>query len=200
MTSELPGAHGAAIVPRGRSPTAVVLAAEGRALTDMQAAFVVAFTTAPGAIGNATASAKRAGYAETSARDLGRRLVALPHVQDAIRAANQQQISGALATKSIALLARVLEDEGVSMKVRVDAARTILDRAGYAASPSGAKNLSDKAMAEMTADELREVMRQARDEMDKAKIIDQPPTLVWPVLGEAVTVDSRTDASERIAK
>jgi hypothetical protein len=100
-------------------------------------------------------------------------------VQAAIREANQQLISGQMATKAIALLGRVLEDESVPMKVRVDAARTILDRAGFSAMPPAVpKRPSDKQLSEMTADELREVMRQAKAEMDlAAKTIDQPPPI-----------------------
>jgi len=161
----------------------------GRALTDLQAAFVVAFTSDPTGIGNPTAAAKLAGYAQASARDLGRRLVALPHVQDAIREANQRQISGALAAKSVALLGRVIDDESVSMKVRVDAARTILDRAGFCALPAGPKRFDDKSLAEMTSDELRETMRRARAEMDKASIIDCPTVVV----DQAVTVNATTE-------
>lgn len=159
---------------------------ESRRLTDMQAAFVVAFTTVPNAIGNAAASARLAGYSENSAKELGRRLVDLPHVQAAIREANQQQISGQMATKAIALLGRVIEDESVPMKTRVDAARTILDRAGYSALPPAApKRLTDKTMSEMTADELRETMRLARAEMDKAAqgaiVIEQTACVAEPL-------------------
>jgi len=191
MPGEAYGPPSATAAPPGRAVAAV--AGEGRALTDMQASFVVAYTTANGAIGDATAAAKLAGYKETSAGDLGRRLVGLPHVQAAIREANQQQISGKIATKAIALLDRVIDDESASLKVRVDAARTILDRAGFCALPAGPKRLSEKALAEMTADELRQVMAEARKEMDKARTID-PPAIV---VDQAVTVNATTEP-ERI--
>lgn len=193
-----------AIAARDRSVPAV--AGEGRALTEMQAAFVVAFTADPAGIGNPTAAAKLAGYAETAAKDLGRRLVALPHVQDAIRAANQQQISGQMATKAIALLGRVIEDETVSMKVRVDAARSILDRAGYSALPGIAKRPNDKQLAEMTAEELRETMRRARAEMDGApRVLDGaavpiPDAPARPIIDTAATVKPTTDAPEGTRK
>jgi len=171
---------------------------EGRRLTDMQAAFVVAFTTDPAAIGNAAAAARLAGYSENSAKDLGRRLVDLPHVQGAIREANQRLISSTLATKAVSLLQKVIDDEEAPLKCRVDAAKTVLDRAGYAALPPTAPNrLSAKHLTEMTADELRDVMLQMKAEMDKAKIIDQPSVAdAAPIVAEAVTIDSTCDESE----
>src|SRR5438309_741957 len=78
-------------------------AREGRALTEQQQRFVTAFTIDPGAIGNASEAARRAGYSEHSAREIGRQLLDKPHVQVAIREANQRQISGQMATKAIAL-------------------------------------------------------------------------------------------------
>ncbi len=56
-----------------------------------------------------------------------------------------------MATKAIALLGRVLDDEAVPMKTRVDAARTILDRTGFCAMQTPPKKLHDKSMSEMTA-------------------------------------------------
>jgi hypothetical protein len=174
------------------------VAGGGRSLTDMQNAFVVAFTSDSTARGNATVAARLAGYAETSARDLGRRLVGLPHIQDAIRASNLQQISGALASKAVGLLEKVLDDEEAPLKLRVEAAKTILDRAGYAASPTAPKSLSDKSLAVMTASELRETMRLAKIEMDRARVINQPPAVAEPQAAfvEAVAVDATSDDTE----
>ncbi len=185
-----------AIDPRGHSATTVALAGEGRALTEQMSRFVTAFTNDPGAIGNASEAARRAGYSEHSAREIGRQLLDKPHVQIAIREANQQLISGTLATKAISLLEKVIDDASASLKVRVDAARTILDRAGFCALPAGPKRLSDKALAEMTADELHQVMVEARREMDKARIIDGPAVVV----DQTVTVTPTTDEPEGTRK
>ena len=192
MSGEPCGHPSVAVARPGRTVPAV--AGEGRALTDMQAAFVAHFTTTPGGIGNAAGAARLAGYAENSAKELGHRLVNLPHVQAAIREANQQQISGQIATKAIALLDRVIDDESVPIKTRVDAAKTILDRAGFCALPTAPKNLRDKELAEMTADELRETMRQARAEMDKGATIIDPPAVV---VGEGATLHPTTDGSRK---
>jgi Terminase small subunit len=154
-------------------------ASEGRRLTEAQQRFVIAYTTAEGAIGVAAEAARRAGYSVHTAGEIGGQLLRKQHVIDAIREANKEQISGKMATKAIALLGRVIDDESVPMKTRVDAARTILDRAGFCALQAPPKKLHDKSMSEMTADELRETMRLARAEMDKsatgAKVIDQAP-------------------------
>ena len=42
-------------------------------LTDMQALFVLHFTSTHGAIGNASEAARRAGYSEKTAAEQGRR-------------------------------------------------------------------------------------------------------------------------------
>ncbi len=102
-------------------------------LNDQQQAFVTAFTSDPGAIGNASEAARRAGYSEKSARDIGRQLLAKPHVRAAVEEANRDQISGALASKAVAVLEGIIDDETAAPKLRLDAAKTILDRAGYIA-------------------------------------------------------------------
>src|SRR6476646_5829121 len=99
-------------------------------LSDQQREFVTAFTSVPGAIGNASEAARRARYSVHSAREIGRQLLDKPHVQEAIREANQRLISGQIATKAVALLERVIDDESAPIKVRVEAAKTILDRGG----------------------------------------------------------------------
>lgn len=102
-------------------------------LTPQQTDFVLHYTSTPAAIGNAAAAARLAGYSEPYARELGRQLLDKPHVRAAVDEANRQAVSGRLATKAVALLERVIEDESAPVKVRVDAAKAVLDRAGWAA-------------------------------------------------------------------
>ena len=201
--------HGARSAPRVMQPLALPrslpdAARNGRGLTEPQQRFVIAFTTNPAAVGNASAAARLAGYSEHSAREIGRQLLDKPHIQDAIRESNERLISSTMATKAIALLGRVIEDESVPMKTRVDAARTILDRAGFSALPPIAPNrLSDKMLSEMTAAELRETMRQAKAEMDKAAkgvtVIDQAPGVAesQTISGEAEIVDSTIEGTRQ---
>ena len=104
-----------------------------RELNEQQAAFVAAFTSETGAIGNASEAARRAGYSPANARELGRQLLHKPHVRAAIDDANRAQISGALASKAVEVLLGILDDKTAAPKLRLDAAKTVLDRAGYIA-------------------------------------------------------------------
>lgn len=127
-------------------------------VTDQQGAFVNHFTSTPGAIGNASAAARLAGYSEKHSAEMGRQLLGKAHVRKAIDDANRQSISGTIATKAVALLERVIDDESAPLKVRVEAAKTILDRAGIVP-PSvterdRAGNEHKKPLSEMTIDEL----------------------------------------------
>ena len=125
-------------------------------LTEMQQLFVLHFTTAPGAIGNASEAARRAGYSDKTAAEQGRQLLDKPHVQTAIVGATRRQISATMATKAAALLEHFIEDEKVSARVRLEAAKTILDRAGYIApkAPLEEENLDEKPLHEMSIYQL----------------------------------------------
>lgn len=108
-----------------------------RDLTPQQADFVAHYTSTPGAIGNAAEAARRAGYSEASAREIGRQLLDKPHVRAAVDEANRRAVSGRLTTKAVALLERVIEDDNAPDRVRVDAAKAVLDRAGWTAGRTG---------------------------------------------------------------
>src|SRR5262245_50512831 len=130
-----------------------------RQLTSLQEEFVVAFTATNDAIGNAAEAARLAGYDPKYAREVGRQLLGKAHVQQAIREANQRQICGALATKAVALLERVIDDNSVPMKVRVEAAKTVLDRGGYGALPGGKPLDDDRHDSELSYAELEAKIR-----------------------------------------
>ena len=104
-----------------------------RDLTDQQEAFVAAFTSAPGAIGNGSEAARRAGYSKKSARDIARQLLLKPHIQVAIDQANRAQIGGSLASKAVEVLENIINDPEAPPKLKLDASKTILDRAGHIA-------------------------------------------------------------------
>lgn len=127
-------------------------------VTDQQQAFVNHFTNTPGAIGNASAAAKLAGYSPNCLGEIGRQLLEKPHVRKAIDAANRRLISGTLATKAVHLLERVIDDEAAPLKVRVEAAKTVLDRAGIVplsvTERERAGNQDKKPLSEMTIEEL----------------------------------------------
>lgn len=136
------------------------LSLQEKNLTDRQQIFVQ--HAAQGL--SAADAAKLAGY--TDPVSSGWRTLALPHVQEAIRAEREillVEIAG-LAVKAL----RELVGPNNPPAVRLRAAERSLDMAGHVAKPA-AKALADKTMGEMTAAELREVMRQSRAEMEKAK-------------------------------
>lgn len=126
-------------------------------LTEKQIAFVHHITTTRGAIGNASEAARLAGYSHSHAKEIGYRLLHKPHVRDAIFEANQAEIGGELAAKAVQVLQDILNDEDAPMKLRLDAARTVLDRAGVIApkaeEPQGR---SDRAMSELSVPELQQ--------------------------------------------
>jgi hypothetical protein len=147
-------------------------------LTDQQFEFVTKFTSVPAAIGNASEAARQAGYSARSAAEIGRQLLEKPHVQTAIREANQRLISGQIATKAVALLERVIDDALAPIKVRVEAAKTILDRGGFGAAPAGLNDEDGKHPSEMTEAQLYARIERFRKIIDAEKgsaLIDVTP-------------------------
>jgi phage terminase small subunit len=131
-------------------------------LTEQQAAFVHHYASDPECVGNGAASARAAGYGEKPARDMARQLLDKPHVRAAIDASLRAQISGRMAVKASRLLERVIDDEDAPLKVRVEAAKTILDRGGFVA-PSAFEKAAEAAKREgkeVTALTLAEVRMQ----------------------------------------
>lgn len=161
-------------------------------LTDQQRQFVVHYTSDPEAIGNGAEAARRAGYSTNSAREIARQLLDKPHIRAAIEKANRDAISGRLSTKAVALLERVMDDESAPAKVRVDAAKTVLDRAGILP-PSVAEQLrrarvDGKEVHEMTLEEIQGYI--ARLEGEMTEVETKAGRLLGPVIeGEATDTD-----------
>ena len=142
-----------------------------RDLTEQQSEFVIAFTSTPGAIGNASEAARRARYSEKSARDIGQQLLAKPHVRAAIEEANRAQISGSLASKAVDVLRSIIEDEAAPLKIRLDAAKTVLDRSGHIApkarEPSDPGNVK-LGLGDLSAQKLQGYIAYLREMKEKA--------------------------------
>ncbi len=145
-------------------------------------AYVLAYTSGAGAVGNAAAAARAAGYSKKTAGEIGRQLLTIPHIRDAIDQANREQLAGRIATKAVALLERAIDDESVPMRDRVAAAKTVLDRAGFLP-PSLAERarevLSVKPLNEMTRDELAAFIaaeRHAIAELEQA--VERGPRMI----------------------
>jgi hypothetical protein len=80
----------------------------------------------------------------------------------AIHEANRRQISGPAATKASALLEEIVGNTELPMRLRLDAAKTILDRAGYVPpKASEPEEPAEKDMASMTIEELEAFIRRA---------------------------------------
>jgi len=170
---------------------------ELRELTDMQQAFVLAITSDPRCIGKPEEAAIAAGFSEKTARVQAQQLLTKPHVAAAITKANQEQISGPLASKAVALLGRLIDDEQAPKSVRLEAAKTILDRAGHvsARTPVALADMSPKDIKDMSPDQLAGVLSQAsaaRAELER-KLRDITPSTTAPQIeGRAIAVDDES--------
>lgn len=136
-------------------------------LLTQQQAFAEAYVLGNG---NATQAAIQAGYSPVSARQTASRLLHTPHVQNAIQREQAVTLQGRLASKALAVLEKVLDDENAPPGVRVDAAKTVLDRAGMVAF-RGKPDLDvyEKPPSEMTLAELDALI----GALDKAAIMLQ---------------------------
>jgi phage terminase small subunit len=138
-----------------------------RQLTERQAAFISIFTTEPGAIGDPTESARRAGYSHTRARDIARQVMALPHVKEAIYQANKNKISGSMLTKAVEVVHAILNDPKASDKLKLEASKTVMDRAGLVAmrTPEDGSQYRNKRPEDMSIDELQDFIRRGDEAM-----------------------------------
>lgn len=144
---------------------------------DQQLAFAEAYVLGSG---NATQAAIQAGYSAVSARQTASRLLRTPHVQEAIRRAQAHVLRNRLASKALGVLEKVLDDDDAPAGVRVDAAKTVLDRAGLSAArvpdsvPDDNKGAAEMSLAELdaVASRLALAMRMARGE-----VIDVEPSV-----------------------
>jgi hypothetical protein len=173
---------------------------ELRELNEMQQAFVVAYTTDPACLGKIREAALAAGYSEHTAYEQGRRLVTLPHVKAAITKAIQDQISGPLATKALAVISSIMLDPEAPKGVRLDAAKSILDRAGHVSprTPVALPEPGSKELKNMSPDQLAGVISQAsaaRVELE-AQLRDITPSATAPQIeGRAVAIDGESSDS-----
>jgi phage terminase small subunit len=148
-------------------------------LTDKQRAFAAAYAFDDEAAGNGKASAIKAGYAEKYAAQEAYRMLRNEGVRGEINRLGREML-GDLASASIRLLGRVVKDESESTRLRIDAAKAILDRAGYIA-PKAAepdRPVNSKPMAQWTAAELEEFLERTRAKIAHAEqrtLIDVTP-------------------------
>ena len=121
--------------------------APGIELTPKQRAFVAAI------VENGGQSRKAAISAGYSAPTTSSTLLALPHVQAAIRLERERRISGEMANVAIATLREVMTDKAASPAARVQAARTVLELSGDLGK-ARKDGEAERPLSEMSAEEL----------------------------------------------
>jgi phage terminase small subunit len=115
--------------------------------------------------GNGAEAARRAGFAPDTAAQAAYRLSRLPHVQSAIRNEQERILKGQLATKALGVLEKIMDDDSAPPGARVDAAKTVLDRAGLPALRQVEVQVGDKPLSEMSAKELEDFLTAAREKV-----------------------------------
>jgi hypothetical protein len=111
------------------------------------------------------AAMSAAGYSETSR--LSR--IFTPAMQAHLRQLMVEKLA-AMAPAALVVLNDLMDDEDASPKIRLDAAKTILDRAGFVPpKASDAPTVGEKALHEMSRDDLAERVHQLQSEIAVAR-------------------------------
>ena len=139
-----------------------------RLLNAQQEAFVLHYTTTDGVAGNAAAAARLAGYSEKYAADLGRQLLAKPHVQAAIDAALREAIGTRLTVKAVAVIEGIIESKDASLKLRGDMAARVIEFSGLIERTKAQKAIETglyigKPLTEYTRAELDDLVRKGAE-------------------------------------
>jgi hypothetical protein len=139
--------------------------------------------------GNGTQSAIKAGYATDCARQTASRLLRHEGVRAEIDKLTRQAL-GDHAAAAVGLLGRVVRDEKAPLKIRVDACKTILDRAGFIAPKAAdAPELPSKPTERLSLAELDVMMVELRAEIAakaaalEAELIDVTPVMIEEAAG-----------------
>jgi hypothetical protein len=145
-----------------------------------QQKFAELYVLDPETAGHGTKSAALAGYSAECAAETASRLLRHSGVRAEIERLNRE-IMGDFATVSIRYLGRLVMDGAANPKLRLEAAKTILDRGGYiapkAAEPAQApqKDINSLSLAEL--DVLLEASK-AKIEALERDMIDVTPEAI----------------------
>lgn len=104
-------------------------------------------------------AARRAGYSPVSARQTASQLLSNQAIQQEIRTLQFKLLGGQLASKALRTLEKIIDDDTAPYGARVDACKTILDRAGVVTTKSDLNDLRPKSVDEMTRIELEQFIR-----------------------------------------
>lgn len=149
-----------------------------RELTEQQQAFVLHFTSTPGAAGNAAESARRAGYSQKNAAELGRQLLGKAHVQAAIDALLRDAIGTRLTVLAVNVIESIITDVNANLKLKGDMAAKVIEFSGLVERTKAAKAKESglgfgKSLTEMTRAELEEVVARGADVLKMADELAQ---------------------------
>lgn len=99
--------------------------------------------------GNATAAAKTAGYSDKSAHEIGRQLLEISHVQEAVHKELMRQRfrSGAIGLEA---MIRIATSENAPAAARVSAARSLMEHAGLLGTAKEVKEMREHAETELS--------------------------------------------------
>jgi phage terminase small subunit len=154
-------------------------------LTDKQKAFAQEYVRNGG---DAAKAAKSAGYSAGNNGRIGFDLIRLPHVHALIRYEQARLLNGRLASVALATLESLMQDKDVSGAVRLDAAKTVLDRAGHISKAQARpESTGPKALTDMTVDELDAFIAAGAKAVDKARD-------AAAIQGSATVVSAQDDA------
>jgi hypothetical protein len=129
-------------------------------------------------------AAKRAGLASSARVHQYTRTKAFA---DEIRSALKDHITTEPSPKAVRIIDEIMSDTATSARVRVDAAKVLLDRAGIIAAPVAPSEDSGKALTEKTTAELHELVAQLQKQIEERRADDMT------IEGEAVEIDEMFD-------
>lgn len=175
MTESLPAPRH----PGGRPPLS-----EDQELTKLQLQFVENLASTGM---SQTEAARLAGY--TSPSTDAWRLLRLPHVVKALRQRRIELVEGDLTGLALKTLRDTMTDTGAPRSARLQAAKIVLDL-GQFGNGSKNKDLKDKAIAEMTEEELRELAAKLRQDAREGAQQDPAPGEEAKVINAVAEQDS----------
>lgn len=134
-----------------------------RELNRQQKDFVLHFTSTAGIARNAAAAARKAGYSQKNSAELGRQLLAKPHVQTAIDAALRETIGTHLTVLAINVIENILSSKEASLKLKGDMAAKVIEFSGLVERAKAEKAKQTgidgrKSLLELTRYELENVV------------------------------------------
>jgi len=140
-------------------------------MTDREDEFVSHFVR----LGDANEAAKLAGYAQPDVQ--GRAIARRPRIAAAIRIETTRRLQH-MAPVALTVLDKVMQDEKAPAGARVDAAKTILDRAAYVSDPKrpGRSDGTDVPLAERSIQELERLVEQLEAQR-AAQAVDITPVI-----------------------